>query len=91
MDITIQRTLYGRASGSDQERCLHGGVSATDVLQRALLDLLNYDPDKLTASWEALSVDDRASSRDRRRARSRPRAGVPRTRPPLTTRMRSRS
>ena len=56
MDITIQRTLYGHTLGDGQERLLHGGVSARDVLQEALLDLLRYDPARLTASWEGLSV-----------------------------------
>ena len=56
MDITIQRTLYGRTLGDDQERLMHGGTSAKDVLQKALLDLLRYDQAKLTTSWEALSV-----------------------------------
>ena len=56
MDITIQRTLYGRTLGDDQERLVYGGTSATDVLQKALLDLLRYDQAKLTTSWEALSV-----------------------------------
>jgi RNA polymerase sigma factor (sigma-70 family) len=56
MDFTIQRTLYGRTLGDGQERLIHGGISATDVLQKALLDLLRYDPAKLTTTWEALSV-----------------------------------
>src|SRR5487761_1718247 len=56
MDITIQRTLYGHMLGDGQERLLRGGVSARDVLQEALLDLLRYDPARLTTSWEGLSV-----------------------------------
>jgi RNA polymerase sigma factor (sigma-70 family) len=56
MDITIQRTLYGRRLGDGEERLLHGGISATDVLQKALLEVLRYDPAKLKTSWEALSV-----------------------------------
>jgi RNA polymerase sigma factor (sigma-70 family) len=56
MDITIQRTLYGHTLGDGQERMLHGGASARDVLQEALLDLLRYDPARLTTSWEGLSV-----------------------------------
>jgi RNA polymerase sigma factor (sigma-70 family) len=56
MDITIQRTLYGCALGDGRERLLHGGVSARDVLQEALLDLMHYDPARLTTSWEGLSV-----------------------------------
>lgn len=56
MDITIQRTLYGHTLSHGQERLLHGGASARDVLQEALLDLLRYDPARLTASWEGLSV-----------------------------------
>jgi RNA polymerase sigma factor (sigma-70 family) len=56
MDITIQRILYGHLLGDDQERLLHGGASARDALQEALLDLLRYDPARLTTSWEGLSV-----------------------------------
>lgn len=56
MDITIQRTLYGRALGDNQERLVHGGISAADVLQKALMDLLRYDEAKLPTNWEALSV-----------------------------------
>jgi RNA polymerase sigma factor (sigma-70 family) len=56
MDLTIQRTLYGHMLGDGQERLLRGGVSARDVLQEALLDLLRYDPARLTTSWEGLSV-----------------------------------
>lgn len=56
MDITIQRTLYGHTLADDQERLLQGGISARDVLQEALLDLLRYDPARLTDSWEGLSV-----------------------------------
>ena len=56
MDITIQRTLYGHTLGDGQEQLLHGGTSARDVLQEALLDLLRYDPARLTTSWEGLSV-----------------------------------
>ena len=35
---------------------LHGGESADDVLQEALIALLEYDPGKLRTTWEALSV-----------------------------------
>lgn len=56
MHVTIQRVMYGRQLGHDGERLLHGGVSARDVLQQALLELLHYDPVKLTTTWEALSV-----------------------------------
>jgi len=56
MHITIQRMLYQRVLGDGQERLLHGGISAADVLQEALLDLLRYDPDRLKTSWEGLSV-----------------------------------
>ena len=56
MDLTIQRTLYGRVLGEGQERLLHGGTSARDVLQKALLELLLCDPAKLKTTWEALSA-----------------------------------
>jgi RNA polymerase sigma factor (sigma-70 family) len=56
MDLTIQRTLYGHLLGDGQERLLHGGASAMDVLQESLLALLRYDPTMLTTSWEGLSV-----------------------------------
>jgi RNA polymerase sigma factor (sigma-70 family) len=56
MDITIQRTIYGQLLSDGQERLLHGGISAHDVLQEALLALLRFDPAKLTTSWEGLSV-----------------------------------
>jgi RNA polymerase sigma factor (sigma-70 family) len=77
MHITIQRILYQRVLGGEQERLLHGGVSAADVLQEALFDLLRYDPAGLTTSWEGLSVTIarrraidavRASARGRRAA-----------------------
>lgn len=56
MDITVQRTIYGRMLGDGQERLLQGGISTQDVLQEALLALLRFDPAKLTTSWEGLSV-----------------------------------
>jgi RNA polymerase sigma factor (sigma-70 family) len=56
MDLTIQKIIYGRPLGQGEERLLCGGVSARDVLQEALLDLLRFDPTSLSESWEALSV-----------------------------------
>ena len=56
MHITIQRMLYQHVLGDGQERLLRGGISAADVLQEALLDLLHYHPARLTTSWEGLSV-----------------------------------
>jgi RNA polymerase sigma factor (sigma-70 family) len=56
MAAQIQRVIYGRARDTRSERALHGGESADDVLQDALIALLEYDPANLRTSWEALSV-----------------------------------
>lgn len=56
MDLTIQRIIYGRVYGKDDERLLCGGMSRKDVLQEALLALLRVDPNSLSGTWEALSV-----------------------------------
>jgi RNA polymerase sigma factor (sigma-70 family) len=48
--------IYGRSRDPSNERALHGGESADDVLQEALIALLDYDPRKLRTTWEALSV-----------------------------------
>ncbi|MGE5828463.1 MAG: sigma-70 family RNA polymerase sigma factor [Micromonosporaceae bacterium] len=56
MGAQIQKVIYGRARGIRSERALHGGESVDDVLQDALIALLEYDPGKLRTSWEALSV-----------------------------------
>jgi RNA polymerase sigma factor (sigma-70 family) len=56
MDLTIQKIIYKRVIGESEERLLCGGVSARDVLQEAVIDLLQVDPASLSRSWEALSV-----------------------------------
>lgn len=56
MSAQIQRVLYGGPEAPDAERVLHGGESADDVLQEALIALLQYDAAKLETTWEALSV-----------------------------------
>lgn len=56
MDLTIEKIIYQRVLSEGEERLLCGGVSVKDVLQEALLDLLQHDPASLRGSWEALSV-----------------------------------
>jgi RNA polymerase sigma factor (sigma-70 family) len=56
MAAQIHRVIYGRSPDPRTERVLHGGESADDVLQEALLALLDYDPRTLRTTWEALSV-----------------------------------
>jgi DNA-directed RNA polymerase specialized sigma24 family protein len=56
MSAQIQKVIYGRGRDPGSERALHGGESAEDVLQDALIALLEYDPGKLRTTWEALSV-----------------------------------
>jgi RNA polymerase sigma factor (sigma-70 family) len=56
MAAQIHRVIYGRGRDPGAERALHGGESADDVLQEALIALLDYDPRKLRTTWEALSV-----------------------------------
>ena len=56
MYAQIHRVIHGVARDPRAERTLHGGQSADDVLQEALIALLEYDVAKLRTSWEALSV-----------------------------------
>jgi RNA polymerase sigma factor (sigma-70 family) len=56
MSAQIQKVIYGRSRHPGSERALHGGESAEDVLQDALIALLEYDPANLRSTWEALSV-----------------------------------
>jgi RNA polymerase sigma factor (sigma-70 family) len=56
MSAHIQKVIYGRSRDPGSERLLHGGESADDVLQDALIALLEYDPARLRTTWEALSV-----------------------------------
>jgi RNA polymerase sigma factor (sigma-70 family) len=84
MAAQINRVLYGRGRDPRTERTLHGGESADDVLQEALIALLEYDPGKLRTTWEALSVGIarkkafaalRRATRGRRSDRTDPEAG----------------
>jgi RNA polymerase sigma factor (sigma-70 family) len=56
MAAQIHRVLHRQGQRPATERVLHGGESADDVLQEALIALLEYDPGKLRTTWEALSV-----------------------------------
>jgi RNA polymerase sigma factor (sigma-70 family) len=56
MSAQIQKVIYGRSRNLGSERALHGGESADDVLQDALIALLEYDPANLRTTWEALSI-----------------------------------
>ena len=69
MYATIQRVLFPREArhprrgaddvddGGSRERILEGtAVSAHDVLSKALVDLLQYSPERLKESWEGLAV-----------------------------------
>jgi len=56
MAAQIHRVIYGRSRDPRVERALHGGESADDVLQEALIALLDYDPRQLRTTWEALSI-----------------------------------
>lgn len=65
MSIQIQRVLYRHRPVIDrsraaisyvEERVLVSGESFKDVLQEAVLALLNYPAADLTSSWEALAV-----------------------------------
>ena len=53
MHGAIHRMLFGRAGAPREERVLHGGESADDVLQEALVALLKHAQ---APSWEALSM-----------------------------------
>ena len=56
MSAQIHRVIYGKGRDPSSDRALHGGESADDVLQDALIALLEYEPGKLRTTWEALSV-----------------------------------
>ncbi len=61
MYAKIQKTLFSENSGRRQtaktERVLDGtAVSADDVLSEALIGLLQYPPEHLEGTWEALAV-----------------------------------
>jgi RNA polymerase sigma factor (sigma-70 family) len=56
MAVQIHRVIHGRSRDPKVERALHGGESADDVLQEALIALLDYDPRRLRTTWEALSI-----------------------------------
>jgi RNA polymerase sigma factor (sigma-70 family) len=56
MAAQIHRVVHGRTRDVRTERVLHGGESVDDILQDALIALLDYDPGKLRTTWEALSV-----------------------------------
>jgi RNA polymerase sigma factor (sigma-70 family) len=56
MAVQIHRVIHGRGRDATSERALQGGESADDVLQEALIALLEYDPARLKTTWEALSV-----------------------------------
>jgi RNA polymerase sigma factor (sigma-70 family) len=56
MAAQIHRVLHSSGRQARSERVLHGGESADDVLQEALIALLEYDPAKLQTTWEALAV-----------------------------------
>ena len=69
MYAKIQRTLFPwrsprrrprsetETSAGDTEWILYGtGISAEDVLSEALIELLQYPPDRLKGTWEGLAV-----------------------------------
>ena len=56
MAAQIHRVIHRRGRDPRSERALHGGESADDVLQDALIALLDYNPRNLRTTWEALSV-----------------------------------
>jgi RNA polymerase sigma factor (sigma-70 family) len=79
MAAQIHKVIHGRGWDPRSERALSGGESADDILQDALIALLEYDPAKLRTTWEALSVGIarkkafsalRRATRGRRRERS---------------------
>lgn len=81
MDAQIHKVIYGRSRDPRSERALHGGESVDDILQDSLIALLEYDPDRLRTTWEALSVGIarkkafaalRRATRGRRRQRADP-------------------
>jgi RNA polymerase sigma factor (sigma-70 family) len=78
MGAQIHRVVHGRSWDPRSERALQGGDSADDILQEALIALLEYDPAKLRTTWEALSVGiarKKAFSALRRATRGRRREG----------------
>jgi RNA polymerase sigma factor (sigma-70 family) len=84
MHAQIQRVLHGVGRDPRTERTLHGGQSADDVLQEALIALLEYDVAKLRTTWEALSVGiarKKAFAALRRATRGRRAAGADRGNP----------
>jgi RNA polymerase sigma factor (sigma-70 family) len=84
MHAQIHRVMYGVGRDPRSERTLHGGQSADDVLQEALIALLEYDVAKLRTSWEALSVGiarKKAFAALRRATRGRRAAGAGREDP----------
>jgi RNA polymerase sigma factor (sigma-70 family) len=56
MSAQIQKIMYRGRADPGTERALHGGESADDILQEALLALLSYDLAGLQVTWEAVSV-----------------------------------
>ena len=61
MYAKIQKTLFsknsGRRRGTETEQVLEGtAVSGDDVLAEALVGLLQYSPERLEGTWEALAV-----------------------------------
>lgn len=77
MHRAIQRTLRVRANDQDKERGLPGGESAEDVLQQAVLELLEHESPE---SFEALGITiarRRAVDALRRATRGRRRRGAP--------------
>jgi RNA polymerase sigma factor (sigma-70 family) len=79
MSVQIQKVIYGRRVTSEVERALSGGESVDDVLQEALLGLLNADPDGVRETWEALGVriaHNKAVDAVRRATKGRRRAGA---------------
>jgi RNA polymerase sigma factor (sigma-70 family) len=84
MGAQIHRVVYGRSWDPRSERALRGGESADDILQEALIALLEYDPAKLRTTWEALSVGiarKKAFAALRRATRGRRREGSDRGEP----------
>lgn len=56
MSVQIQKVIYRGRVTSEVERVLSSGESMDDVLQEALLGLLNTDPDALRETWERLGI-----------------------------------
>jgi RNA polymerase sigma factor (sigma-70 family) len=80
MAAQIHRVIHGRGRDATSERVLQGGESADDVLQEAMIALLEYDPARLKTTWEALSVGiarKKAFTALRRATRGRRRSSSP--------------